>query len=416
MTTHITVIDRPCGVGKSTDLIAEIKRHRVNNPDAQILLVLPELGEVKRFLDAIGDDWLTAPLVENSSADNKTDVLIELLSKGRNVITTHALYERIRKFQHLLTGYHVVIDEVPTAAKEVSTNFGRGVFKHLLHEKQYISIDPVTKLITADSSWYLDKDDYSSGSDIDIRRFMNTVVHTDVYHVNDTFQVMPLPEAFFTRPKSLTIMTFLFEGTQLDYYMRSRGYKYQLQISAHELAQFKREMRKNLCVCLESTKIRAGYAVMTEKNPKARKTVGNFMKNILQYLRSNGVDATPDRILVASSKDAWYGKDENPNSKVSNLSRLKTLARLGNATYTSMITRGTNKFRDLDILVLMGKVNMNPGLAEFLGMRTRKAQDHHALSELIQLIYRTAIRDNKVVLFISADKENIRLISEFLRP
>lgn len=79
-----------------------------------------------------------------------------------------------------------------------------------------------------------------------------------------------------------------------------------------------------------------------------------------------------------------------------------------------MVTRGTNKHKHLDILVLLGKLNMNPRLADFLGMNSNKAQNSHATSELIQLIYRTAIRDKKQIFLISADPENLALLREFL--
>jgi len=99
--THISVIDSPCGYGKSTGLINELKRHRINNPSAQILVVVPELGEVDRFLNEIGA-WFYAPEANiddtNSGARTKSDSIIQLLSDNKNIVTTHALYKRIRGF------------------------------------------------------------------------------------------------------------------------------------------------------------------------------------------------------------------------------------------------------------------------------------------------------------------------------
>ncbi len=410
--TVITVIDRPCGYGKSTELIAELKEHRTNYPDAKILLIVPELGEVKRFLKEIGD-WFHEP-TPNNEATSKTDALIELLSNGKNVVATHSLYERIKKFQHLLNNYHVIIDEVPTAAKEVRTSFGTGVFKDLLHGRQFINIDPITKLITPTSNWLMVEDDYTIGTDVGIQRFMDSVTLNDVFYVCDSYQVMPLPEAFFTKPASLTIFTFMFEGTQLDYHMKTRGYCYDLVTCPDELIQFKQEMTNNLNIHQQTAGVKCGYSAMTQKEPKSRNVVGKFIRNLSGKLQKDGLALTPDRVLVAGSKDAWYGTEKNPSSKVTNSNRLKRTTRLSKATYTAMVTRGTNKHKHLDILVLLGKLNMNPRLADFLGMNSNKAQNSHATSELIQLIYRTAIRDKKQIFLISADPENLALLREFL--
>ncbi len=418
--TLITVIDRPCGSGKTNELIDDLKARKKQNAKEKFLLVVPELGEVDRFIDALGADYFETPivkieLVREGEPDNKTDVLIDMLSRGRNVIITHSLYERIRQFEHLLTDYRVIVDETPTVAKQVHTMFGSGVFKNLLHDKKYISIDPGTQLITATSDWLVDEREYFDGTDVDICKFMAVIQSADVYYVKGTYCLMPLPDAFFTKPKSLTILTFLFAGSQLDHYMKKRGYKYFLQTCPYELALFKQTMNAALKVYRKTTGIRTGYAAMTSKPDKTRKTVGNFIKNVIQLLNKNGFGFAPEMILVASSKDAWFGKESNANSKVSNASSLMKLTRLGKASYTAMITRGTNKFRDRNILIMMGKANLNPDLAEFLGMQTKKAKDRHTLSELIQLIYRTGIRDGKETFFISADADNIRVLEDFIK-
>ncbi len=417
--TAITVVDRPCGVGKSTDLINRLISLKNQNTKEKFLLVLPVLDEVDRFINALGTNFFATPVVNNvlvkkGYVDNKTNVLIELLNQGQNTIITHALYERIKRFEHLLVDYNVIIDEVPTVAKQVRTMFGSGVFKNLLHNKKYISIDPSTKLITATSNWVVDENQYFDGSDLDIVKFMRTIQSADVYYIKGNYCVMPLPDAFFTKPKSLTVLTFLFTGTQLDHYMKKRGYGYTLKTCPSELAQFKRNMNANLKVFRKTSDISTGYEAMTSKLDKNRKIVGNFVKNAIQLLNKNGLKFDPEMILVASSKDAWYGKEKNQSSKVTNASSLSKLTRLRKSSFTSMMTRGTNKLKDKSILIMMGKVNLHPDVAEFLNMKTKIAKDRHTLSELIQLIYRTRIRDGKETFFISADAENIRILKEFM--
>lgn len=378
------------------------------------MVVVPELSEVDRYLNALGSDWFETP--DSSDDYTKTESLIRLMFAGRNIVTTHSLYERIRKFEHLLYKYNVVIDEIPAAAKQVPTEFGPAIFKNLLFDKGYIKVDPVTRLINHTDKWLLDADQYEVGDDKHVRKFMDRVSSADVYYVSGTYCVMPLPDSFFTKPKSLTIVTFLFEGTQLDHYMKMRGYQYNLQSDPNELVQFRYDMNRRMWVYNKSIDQKTGFAVMTGKDPKARKKVSNFVKNVFQQLKKSGIDIPKDQILVASHKDAFHGKELSGSSNVDTGTSLKKVARLTDSHYTALVTRGTNKFRHLPVLVVAGKLNMNPGLANFLNMQSRKAQDMHAISELIQLIYRTSIRDRKDVFLIVPDRENIRLLKQFLRP
>jgi len=412
--TPITVIDRPCGVGKTSELIAHLQSLKANGTTQKFLIVVPVLTEITRFIDAL-DGWLeTIDVDPTFGLNNKTDALIDCLEMGKSVVITHALYERIYKFKHLLHRYDVIIDEVPNVAKQVPTTFGRGTFNNLLHDKGYIEINPITKLITATSKWLIDELDFNEGTDKGIKQFMDKVINSDVYYVSGTYCLMPLPDAFFTEPKSLTILTFLFTGTQLERYMISRGYEFYLEVHEGELQTFKQELNKNLLVCNETIKCKTGYDAMSGKVPKNRELVGKYVRRVIDKTNKDLELISPSSILVASHKDAWFGTEDKASSKVTNFTRLKRLTRLTNAEYTALITRGTNKFKHLNALVMLGGLYIHPSLAEFLGMRTKKAKDLYATSELIQLLYRTSIRDKKKTYFISPDKRNIDLLKAFI--
>ena len=92
------------------------------------------------------------------------------------------------------------------------------------------------------------------------------------------------------------------------------------------------------------------------------------------------------------------------------------LTKLPDAAYTPLITRGTNKFRDKTVILILGTENLNPNVAKFLCMDNGMSKFDHQLSELIQVIYRTAIRDNKPVTLISADESNIISVPLLTQP
>jgi len=87
---------------------------------------------------------------------------------------------------------------------------------------------------------------------------------------------------------------------------------------------------------------------------------------------------------------------------------------MGKASWVASITRGTNKYRDKTVVMYLHKENINPNLAEYLNMNNQASKDHNTLAELIQLIYRSAIRDGKPIDFVTASEKNIEILNRFL--
>lgn len=84
---HITIEDRPCGTGKTTELIASLRK------DRKYLIITPLLSEVARIIES-------APkgvVIEQPVATEKTKLedIKRLLEAGASIATTHALYVRL---------------------------------------------------------------------------------------------------------------------------------------------------------------------------------------------------------------------------------------------------------------------------------------------------------------------------------
>jgi len=413
--TDIRIFDEPCGSGKSSKLIDELQYVKEQGLKGCTLLVVPYLSEVERFQDVIGSNWLISPV---DGKGRKIDQLIDAMGKGRNIITTHALYEQITKISHLLHKYDVIIDEVPTTTKQIPVYFGKVEFNELIKDN-YIKVDSKTNLLTVTEGWQEIVAKYNRGDSKDkrIAKFITQVANTEVYKMNGTYCLMPLPEAFFTEPKHLVILTFMFRGTQLDHYMKKRGYKYKLYQSVESLAVFKRDMFRNIEFYPITSKAKTGFVALSGSDPKHRKTVGNFVVKAIKHYRSLGRKIEQSDILVGSHKDAWFGKSDpqsSRTSKVSDRTCFRKLTKLSGATYTPIITRGTNAYSDKTVLLMLGTENLNPNVAAFLGMDNTIAENDHRLSELIQLIYRTAIRKGQKIIFICPDDLIIALLKCFI--
>lgn len=70
----ITFIDRPCGYGKSTQIIEMLSK----NDDDNFLLIVPERNEIDRFLNAV-NYWQDGEYVEKLFTPEKCDFSTMLL-------------------------------------------------------------------------------------------------------------------------------------------------------------------------------------------------------------------------------------------------------------------------------------------------------------------------------------------------
>ena len=95
------------GAGKSTYAINMINR----NPEKQYLIVLPFLSEIQRYKENISNCGIVEP---RSWGMSKSTNLKELIKRGKNIITTHQLIQRIdNETLDLLEeqNYTLVLDE-----------------------------------------------------------------------------------------------------------------------------------------------------------------------------------------------------------------------------------------------------------------------------------------------------------------
>ena len=104
MKTKVTIIDQPCGSGKTYRMLKSFQR------ELKYLVVVPLLSEVQRIIKDASVEF-KEPLDELGL---KSENLEELLLLGLNVVTTHKLYTDVAHMARkgLLSDYHIIIEEV----------------------------------------------------------------------------------------------------------------------------------------------------------------------------------------------------------------------------------------------------------------------------------------------------------------
>ena len=105
----IKIIDKPCGSGKTTAMI-----NNFNNQD-KYLVIVPLLSEVNRIVEGSKEVVFVQPDEYDNSKGTKYASLEAHIVDGRNVVSTHQLYEDLVPLAKAgtLSDYHIIIDEVP---------------------------------------------------------------------------------------------------------------------------------------------------------------------------------------------------------------------------------------------------------------------------------------------------------------
>ena len=107
----IIFIDRPCGIGKTSQMINRFC------PTEQYLVVVLTLSEVERVLKK-SEVPFTEP--DEKLYGPKMAHLERLLAEGENILTTHKLFDAVDISSVDLSAYNLFIDEVFDVVEKVN--------------------------------------------------------------------------------------------------------------------------------------------------------------------------------------------------------------------------------------------------------------------------------------------------------
>ena len=115
--TSVTIVDQPCGYGKTTKMIQSL------NAEELFLVVVPLKSEVRRVLESVASLGFEEPLEVMTDDRTKRSALVHLVNQRKSIVTTHKLYSEIGYLcsMGLLDEYNIIIDEVPEAVTAVAT-------------------------------------------------------------------------------------------------------------------------------------------------------------------------------------------------------------------------------------------------------------------------------------------------------
>lgn len=410
------------GSGKTTAMLNMIK----DNPDTRYLFVTPYREEFKRIKAIDGREFKT-PYVAGQKY--KIDTLHDYLEKGSDIVTTHALFSRtteetIRLIQD--KQYTLILDEALDIIQEYN---------------DIVKASPEKTLNKSDVKWvlkegllYSDAEDLSTHWDASIIpdfKYSELVQLSDKQNLYcvDYDLIWLFPAKIFSVFKEVFILTYRFEGTFFDRYLQMNNLPYTKLSSRKEGDSY------TLCPYEDDLAIRKEFAKLIHiyegplndignaKNAFSVTWLANLKADRLKQLQNNMRNYTYDvsksigpvtsqQIMWTTTKrNDFYKKLERVRGfKYANRANIKNRSAEGKINpdlcFVPCNAKATNAFQDRNVLLYMLNRYSKPELLKyFSALGFPVDEDVYALNELIQWIWRSAIRkEHEIYLYIPSQK------------
>lgn len=371
------------GSGKSTAAINYMNAH--NN---HYIYLTPYLDEVDRIKECCKDKNFVSP--ENKGG-GKLDNLHHLLAKKCNVSSTHALFSAYNEYTMDLIRngeYVLILDEVFSVLEET----------HL--KKSDINVMFDSGLATMDEDgqhvkWIANDYDGTKFADI-----MAKAKSYNLIYFNNSMMFWTFPIEIFKAFKDVIVLTYLFDSQIQKYYydlnnvdIEYIGVKYEqgeYSFTGNRIGQKSKYNLKSLIHIEQSDTLNhIGIDYNSLSSSWFKRDKRTKEKPLLKSLKNDVYNFLHNKSCNISGQSMWtVFKDYK------NLIKGKGYA----SRFVSCNIRATNEYRDCTKLAYCINVFFNPNVKNyFYSHGIEVEEDTYALSEMVQWIWRSAIRDGKEI-------------------
>ena len=374
---NIIVIDSLMGSGKTQWSIQHINETK----DENFLYITPFLDEVNRIITDTKRDF-KQPI---NKGQGKIVSINELLACQEDIASTHELFKHLdeESRENIRHGhYTLILDEVLNAI-EPYDNIKNDDMR-LLKDGDCVTVDDNGFVV-----WNKDKLDY----DTQYNKIKILADNKSLIYVNDKLLLWRYPPEIFTLFDKVYILTYLFEASVLKSYFDLYNISYEQKSVIKEEGKYKivnyfvpdtsklidkmniYDGKLNNNVCKKSN----GLSVTWFKAKSNNKNIKQLKDNIYNYF-SNILDAKSETILWTTFKDYEHKLKGKGYSK----------------KFLACNCRSTNKYKNCTNLAYCVNIYMHPGITQFFYQRGIDVNEElYGLSEMIQWIWRSAIRDGE---------------------
>lgn len=404
----VEVVDAPMSTGKTTGIIQWMKEH----PNEKYLYVSPMLSEVEERIPQQASDLdFHYPISDNCT---KSESLLSLLEQGVNISFTHSLFQSLSK-KHLdlikQKEYILIIDEEVGLIESYSGRYTKGDISFLLDSKS-ISIDYEH---FGEINWI--------GGDIDLSaaysNFKRMCDASSLYITKGARDMLisQLPIQLVISSKRTIILTYMFEGSVMESFLKLRGVTIKPFEEVKLIKCPNQVVRdaKNLITIKTTPSIDKIERYNLSSVWWSRTANKEQLKEVTAAIRSvyRKQDTDVKKMLLTIPKDnseKMIGSRRNPRF---------VLPRGVNAddVFLYSAARATNNYSDRDLLIHGYNRFINVPVKTYFndyGEGIHPKEDVFALSEMVQWIWRSAIRNDKPITLYILNKRMRELLKNWL--
>ena len=403
----IEIIDAFVGAGKTTYAIDTI-----NNSNAPVIYVTPFLDEVERIETAC--PRMSAP--SKIESETKLDDFKKMLYDKKSICTTHSLFKGFDQecYDLIKAGdYNLILDEVITTIQ---------VYGITSKDIDLLQDGKKIKIVGEDRELKWIDPDYKGK----FSKFKRIVERGNIYMITlsdeDKYIIaweMPLDK--FVNFKDITILTYLFEGSEMSCYFKMHNIPYTLyslkdykKIPYNRFTENREELKE--LVTVYDGKINNNFgdsktvlSVSWYKNKNNKEAVKKLNKNTSNYFKNIVKSSTKNLLWSCFEED--IDRLENNYCTAKNYNDSKSTDK----TFLSFNARATNAYRDRNNLAYLVNIFVNPVVAQYFKCKGDAVLDNdlYAISTLIQWLGRSAIRDGKPISLYCPSKRMRDLLNKF---
>ena len=374
------------GGGKTTASINYINKA---SKDTKFLYITPYLTEVKRVIDSCKDRQFKQP----EAYGNKLNGIKYLFEKGYNIVSTHALFkdfdEEIIDIAYN-NNYVLIMDEVANVIE--SLPISKDDLKTIL--EKYANVDEDNTLRWVKQSYTGEFEKYKRLCDLGC---------VGIYNNKAILWLFPI--STFRAFKEIYILTYLFDAQTQKYYFDYYGVQYNyLYVKGDSLDDYEFTNEKVEYKSVDFSKlIHICY-------DKKLNEIGDLNTALSKgwYTRNN------NNMLIKRLKNNCYNFFRNHTKTKSQLNLWTTfkdwkdiISGKGYAKgFLSSNMRATNEYRDRVAVAYLVNKYFNPYIKNFFLVNNIAVdEDAFAVSEMLQFIWRSAIRDgNEIWIYIPSSR------------
>ena len=390
--SQVLICDDMMGRGKSSAAINYINN---SSEDERFLVITPFLEEVKRYKEACRSKHLKEPTWKKGS---KFETLKDMIRRGENIVSTHALFQ---KFDNELIeicnalNYTLIMDEV---ANVVDTYPLPSKDQETLLEK-YCDVEEGTNLLI----WKENAMDYD-GKKFESEQMLCNLKSLAYYNGNIMIWLFPI--GVFRAFRKIYILTYMFNAQLQRYYYDYYHVEYSYihvkgnSVDTYEFTDEPVEYKylydyKSLIHVCQHEKLNSigetPHSLSSSWYKAVSKTI--IMKQLKNHIYNFFFNITKTgykQNLWTTFKDYRHTLTGKGYSK----------------SFLALNARATNDYKDTISVAYVVNRYINPVVKNFfITNGVSVDEDGFALSEMIQFIWRSAIRDGKeITLYVPSSR------------